>query len=118
MARMKRRHLYLIYALAGAILPYMQFVPWVSAHGLNMHLFVQELFSTRIGAFFGVDLLLSALVFFSFMASERRRAGVKHIWLPIVALFTVGLSLAFPLFLYLRELAVDEPRTRSAAPDI
>ena len=49
--------LYLVLSIAGAIVPYTQFVPWVREHGLNVPALIAELFSTRIGAFFGLEFL-------------------------------------------------------------
>jgi hypothetical protein len=46
---------YLILAVVGTIVPYSFFVPWLMEHGLNIRLMMTELFSTRIGAFFGCD---------------------------------------------------------------
>jgi len=111
---MKPKTLYLALCLVGFILPYSQFVPWVLQHGLNLALFVRELFTTRIGAFFGMDVLVSAVVLIVFTRIENRRVGVRNRWLIIVAVLTVGVSLAFPLFLYLREVEL-ERRPAAAA---
>lgn len=54
---MKPRTLYLALCIAGLLLPYSQFVPWVLQHGLNPALFARELFANRIGAFFGMDVI-------------------------------------------------------------
>jgi hypothetical protein len=75
--------------LAGVIIPYWQFVPWVVAHGLNVRLMFQELFSNRIGAFFGADVLLSPLVVITLAGFERQRLGAKR-WLAILALASCG----------------------------
>lgn len=59
--RKKRKTLYLALYLAGLLLPCSQFVPWVMQHGLNLPLFARELFATRIAAFFGMDVIVSAV---------------------------------------------------------
>jgi len=100
---MKLRHLYLFFCVVGFVLPYWQFLPWVVEHGLNMRLFFQELFASRISSFFGLDVFISAVVFGSFASTEAGRLRMKNLWLPFVGLFLVGVSLALPLFLYLRE---------------
>ena len=64
---------YLILCILGLALPYSQFVPWLLEHGFDGRLFVRELFSTRIGGFFGLDVIVSAFVLFPFI---RRRAVV------------------------------------------
>ena len=106
---MKPKSLYLILCLLGLVVPYSAFVPWVAQHGLNLALFVRELLSTRIGAFFGADVLVSAVTLITFTRLEGKRVGTRHRWLVIVAVLTVGVSLALPLFLYLREAELERP---------
>ena len=106
---MNRKAIYLLFCVLGFLLPYSQFVPWVLQNGLNMKLFVQQLFANRIGGFFGMDVLVSAVVLIFFLRREGKRLGVRHLWLPIVGVLTVGVSLGLPLFLYLREGAIKTP---------
>ncbi len=103
MSRMKPKTLYLVLCIAGVMVPYWQFIPWVLQHGLNLPLFARELFSTRIGAFFGMDVVVSAVTLLVFTRIESARLGIRHRWLVLVAVLTVGVSLGLPLFLYLRE---------------
>jgi len=95
--------IYLLCAIAGLVIPYSQLVPWIAEHGLDVKLLAIELFSTRIGAFFGLDVLVSAVVLLAFIAWEGRRRGMKLLWLPIVATCVVGVSCGLPLFLFMRE---------------
>ena len=115
---MKLKTVYLALCVLGTVLPYWQFVPWVAANGLHLPLFVQQLFSNRIGGFFGMDVLVSALVLLVFMRAEGAKLGIRRRWLPVLALLAVGVSLALPLFLYLRELALEKsagfPKTAAA----
>ena len=105
---MKLRHRYLLLAALGLVLPYWQFVPWVvEHHGLNLAVFVRDLFANRISAFFALDVVISAIVLIVFVIAERRRLGVRLVWLPIVAVALVGVSLGFPIFLFLRQLELD-----------
>jgi Terpene cyclase DEP1 len=94
---------YLLCAIAGAVIPYSQVVPWFSAHGLELRLFAAELFSTRIGAFFGLDVIVSAVVLIAFIVFEGKRAQVRNLWAPIAATCLIGVSCGLPLFLYMRE---------------
>lgn len=100
---MKPKTIYLVLCLLGTILTYWQFLPWVVEHGLNLRLLVQELFVNRISAFFGMDVIMSAVTVVMFLRIESSRQRIKARWLPILALLTVGVSLALPLFLYMRE---------------
>lgn len=95
--------LYAMLAVAGAIIPYTQFVPWAAEHGLDAKTFALELFSTRIGAFFGLDVLISAVVLLAFIGWEGRRARMTRLWMPVAATLLVGVSCGLPLFLFLRE---------------
>jgi hypothetical protein len=113
---MKLKMIYLVLCLLGAALPYWQFLPWLAANGFNMPLFVRELFANRIGGFFGMDVLVSAVVLLVFVRSEGRRVGVSAGWLPVIAVLTVGVSLALPLFLYLRERQLEQRAFDTAAP--
>jgi len=115
---MRLRHIYLCFCILGAVLPYLQLIPWLATHGLNLPLFVSELFSTRIGAFFGMDVILSALVLFVFIATEGRRLGIWIVWLPVAATLTVGVSLGLPLFLYMRQLKLERQAGSSSGPSM
>jgi hypothetical protein len=100
---MKPKHLYLTLAIAGTVLPLWQFLPFLRDYGLNGSLFVSQLFATRVSAFFGLDVAVSALVLWVFVYVEGRRVPVPHRWTPVVGSIVVGVSLGLPLFLYLRE---------------
>jgi predicted exporter len=108
---MPRKYLYLALFVIGAVVPYLSFVPWLMDHGFDISRMVEELFANRISAFFGLDVVISALALFVFVSFEGRRAGVKHTWAPVVATLTIGVSAGLPLFLFLRESAM-EPSTR------
>jgi hypothetical protein len=105
---MKPKAIYLVLCVLGAVLPYWQFVPWLLAHGLNLTLLAQELFANRISAFFGIDVIISALAALAFMRVESSRLGIRNRWLPAVAVLTVGVSLGLPMFLYMREKRLEQ----------
>ena len=104
---MNRKNIYLLLCILGVAIPYSQFVPWVMENGLHIGLLVRELFANRVSAFFGLDVLVSSVVLLVFMHVEGRLVRVRFRWLPIVGLCAVGVSLALPLFLYLRERALE-----------
>ncbi len=101
---MKPKTLYLVLCILGTLLPYTQLVPFLRQHGLDLGLFFEQLFSTWIGGFFGMDVIVSSLVLWVFVFVDGRRLQMRHLWAPIVANLTVGVSLGLPLFLYLREV--------------
>jgi hypothetical protein len=115
---MKLKTVYLSLCVLGLVFPYWQFVPWVAANGLHLSLLIQQLFSNRIGGFFGMDVLVSSLVLVVFMRAESAKLEIRGRWFPVLALLSVGVSLALPLFLYLREQALERrqgaPKTAAA----
>jgi hypothetical protein len=112
---MKLKTIYLALCVLGVALPYWQFIPWMAANGLHMRLFVEQLFANRIGGFFGMDVIVSAVVLFVFVRAEATRLGGSGWWLPRVAVLLVGVSLGLPLFLYMREIRMEQVRGRSEA---
>jgi hypothetical protein len=113
---MKPKTVYLVLCLIGALLPYWQFVPWVVEHGMNPSLFVRDLFVNRISAFFGMDVVVSAVVLVVFMRIENARLGIGRRWLPVLAVLLVGVSLALPLFLYMREARLEQLKPLGNTP--
>jgi hypothetical protein len=95
--------IYLIAAILGTVLPLSQFVPFVAANGLDMSLFMRQLFQTPVSGFFAMDVLVSSLVLWVFVFSEGRRRGMNNLWLYVVCNLIVGVSLALPLLLFFSE---------------
>jgi hypothetical protein len=108
---MSPKYIYLALCIVGTIVPYLWFVPWLMDHGLDIPRMVEELFANRISAFFGLDVIVASLVLWAFVGFEGQRSGVRHTWAPIVASLMVGVSAGLPLFLFMRESAL-EPSTR------
>jgi hypothetical protein len=100
---MRPKNLYLALCVIGTVLPYSQFLPFVREHGMDARAFIEQLFATHIGAFFGWDVIVSSVVLWVMVGVEGRRAGLSHRWVPLAANLLVGVSLGLPLFLYMRE---------------
>jgi hypothetical protein len=99
-----RRALYLALCVIGTILPYSQFLPFFVERGIDLPLFLDQSFANRVAGGGTFDLLVSSVVLWVFVFSEGRRLGIKHLWMPVLANFAVGVSLGLPLFLYMREM--------------
>ncbi len=93
---------YATLCIVGTALPLAQFIPWLAEQGLDLPLFIQQTVATPIAAFAWSDLALSAIVVAVFTLTEGRRLGMRHAWVSLFGL-AVGVSLALPLFLLLRE---------------
>jgi hypothetical protein len=105
---MKPMHLYLALCIAGVLLPCWQFFPFLIDHGLDLPLFFQQLFATPVSGFFGMDVIVSSVVLWVFVFVDGPKAGVKHLWAPLIANLAVGVSFGLPLFLYLRERRLEQ----------
>ncbi len=101
---------YALLCVLGLVLPYYFFVPFVLSNGLNLPLFVSQLFANQISAFFAADVVVSSLVLWVFIYHETRRRRIPLWWLGIVANLAVGVSLGLPLFLWLREIEVNKEK--------
>lgn len=100
---MSLRNVYLVLAIAGAIIPYAFFLQHFRAEGLDLLTFVRAVFANGAAGGFGADLLISSLVFWVAMFHERRRGGPRP--LPFILMnLLIGLSCALPAWLYAREV--------------
>ena len=98
-----KKTVYLVLCILGAVIPIAVFIPFALENGFDMGLFVREMFATRVASFLSADLILSSLALWAFIFFEVRNRTIRYWWLPILANLAVGLSLALPLFLFLRE---------------
>lgn len=100
------QYLYLLLCVLGAVLPCSQLFPFLAEHGFDLRLMIDQLFANRISAFFGLDVIVSSVVFWVFALTEGRRQRMKHLWIYLVCNLAVGVSLGLPLFLYMRERGI------------
>jgi hypothetical protein len=94
--------IYVVLCIVGTALPLAQFIPWLVERGLDLPLFIQQAVATPIASFAWSDLVISGVVVVLFTLTEGRRIGMRHAWASLLGL-AVGVSLALPLFLLLRE---------------
>jgi hypothetical protein len=112
---MTAKNLYLVLCVAGTVLTWQQFLPFLLDHGPDGRLFVEQLFATPVSAFFAVDVIVSSMALWAFVLIDGRRARIDHLWAPLVANLLVGVSLGLPLFLYMREVQAGRPHQAAAA---
>lgn len=102
-SRTRATRLFLIAAVVGCVLPLRYFVRFLLTEGLNVPLFVHQLFQSDVSAFFAMDVFLSALTLLLFVFIEGRRRRMRALWVYVLCTMLVGVSFALPLFLYFRE---------------
>lgn len=108
---MRLRHFYLGTCFVGLLVPNSLFILWLVEHGPDLRRFMQDLFANGVSAFFGMDVVISAIVLIAFVLVEGARLRLERRWLPILATCFVGVSLGLPLFLYQRQVHLDRVAT-------
>lgn len=97
------KNFYALMAVVGTILPWYFFGTFIAANGLDIPLFVSSLFVNGAAGGFTADVLISAVIFWVWSYVDADRNSVRNWWVVLPTMATVGLSLALPLYLYLRE---------------
>lgn len=96
------KRFYLALAVVGTIVPWLFFGSFFATEGFDLPLFVESLFVNGAAGGFSADVLISIVVFLVWSFYDQQQHGVRRWWLVLPASFLVGLSLALPLYLYLR----------------
>ena len=114
---MQPKTIYLLLCVIGTVLPCAQFFPFLQEHGLDIQSFVDQMFANPVSGFFALDVVVSSTVLWVLVAVEGTRVQTRHLWAPIVANLAVGVSLGLPLFLYLRENALQSAQVPGTSAD-
>ena len=91
------KHLYLILAIVGAVLPAVFLLDHMLVTGASPAAFLSAVFANRASSAIAVDVLTSSFVFWIFMFS---RPAAPRPWLFIALNVAIGLSCALPAYLY------------------
>ena len=97
------KNVYLALAIVGAVVPYIFFTQFLLSGGTSLGSFTAQLFATPPAGGFTADLLITSLVFWIWSFREVRARKMTRWWAYVVVNLAIGLSCAFPLFLYMRE---------------
>lgn len=100
---MTLRSMYLLLAIAGALIPYVFFLQHFQSAGFDLLTFVKAVFANGAAGGFGADLLISSLVFWVALFRERAVNGGPQPLMFVVLNLLIGLSCALPAWLYARE---------------
>jgi len=96
------RQIFLVLAIAGAIIPYVFFVKFFQSSGIELGGFVSALFVNGASGGFTADLLITSAAFWIWMAKNRSEGKGPHPIPFVLVNLLIGLSCAFPAYLYLR----------------
>ena len=107
-----RQGVYGVLALAGAALT----MPFNLQHDGSALDFVRDATSSPAGLSLSFDLVVLATACVVLVLTESRRLGIRRPWIYLVLCGVVAAAFAIPLFLLVRERALDR-RRRLAAVD-
>lgn len=108
------RYLYLAIAVLGAIAPYFFVGRFMMSTGGGFSEFLAAAVVNDAATTATADVLVASLAFWFFLFVEARKWDIRYWGLFVVANLGVGLSFALPLFLYFRQVRVEQ-RSREEA---
>jgi hypothetical protein len=106
---MKLKHLYLFLTVLGISYTWYYNIQYFqTAENPSLIHFFKEAQSNFAGKSFGADLTVVVFTFFVFMIPESIRLKIKHWWILLPLTFLIAIAFSFPLFLYMREIALEQ----------
>ena len=101
---------YLLFAILGAVLPTLANIEFARTYGpsFDIKLFIDLANNNPASQSLSRDLLIGASAVFVWIISESKRLQMKNLWIVILTTFTIAFAFSAPLFLYLRELRIEE----------
>ena len=101
---------YLLLAILGAVLPTLANIEFAKVYGysFDVKLFIELANNNPASQSLSRDLIISSTAVLVWIISESKRLEMKNIWIVILTTFTIAFAFSAPLFLYLRELRIEE----------
>jgi Protein of unknown function DUF2834 len=112
-----RERTLLALTIVGFVVPNAMIVLFAVGHGLSLDGYFRHWGESLPAAQLAVDLGIAFVAFALWAAWEGQRLRMRSWWLPVPASLLVGLCFALPLFLLLRERAIQPEDTRGRASD-
>ncbi len=102
-----RRGFLLVATVVGFAVPNAMVVVFFAEHGVDLGRYLDNWFATLPSAQLVADLVICCVAFIGWSAWDGPRSGVRRWWVTIPATALVGVCFAVPLYLLLRERALD-----------
>ena len=102
--------IYLLLAILGAILPTLSNIEFIRSYGpsFDIQLFIELANDNPASQSLSRDLFIGSIAVFIWIISESKRLKMKNLWVVVLTTFTIAFAFSAPLFLYLRELRIEE----------
>lgn len=95
---------YLLAFLLGTGIPLYFIFGFIRENGgVDLSLFIAQLFANKASATFSADLLICSFIFWGFIAYDKKGKGIPNMLYFIGLNLMIGLSSALPLYLFFRE---------------
>jgi hypothetical protein len=96
--------LYLLFFIIGTAVPLYFIVGFIQENGgVDLSVFVNQLFASKASSTFASDLLICSFVFWVFLIFDKKTKNAPHFMVFILINLTIGLSSALPLYLFFKE---------------
>jgi hypothetical protein len=102
-----RARVLLVLTVLGFLASTVMVVVFFADHGFDLGLYFSDWFATLPSTQLAVDLAISFVAFVVWAGPDGRENGVKLWWVTVPAALLVGLCFAIPLYLLLRERALE-----------
>ena len=96
---MRIRNFLMLMCVIGVLVPWGWFITFVTEHGYDLPLIFQQMFASRVSAFFSLNMIISAIVLVVFIISEIKWKPVKLAWVAIAGTLFLGVSFGLPFWL-------------------
>lgn len=102
--RSSGRHVwvYAVLLALGTIIPLLRILPWLVDHGIDIELFIDELFANPVSSFFALDVIMAVITLVVLAFLDRELSSRQRVAVGLVSL--LGASVGLPAYLLLREL--------------
>jgi hypothetical protein len=112
-----RHAVYLVMGIAAFFLTWPHAITWMQAGGniFNPYsFFADAIVHGKTAAFLSLDILFMWVTYMIWVVSDAKRIGLGYKWGVFFVLFSyVGVSLAFPVYLVVRERYIDRNKALS-----
>lgn len=112
-----RERILLALTIIGFVVPNTMVALFAVRHGLTFNGYFGHWGESLPAAQLALDLIVAFVAFALWAAWEGRRLRMSSWWVPVPASLLAGLCFALPLFLLLRERAVQPEDARGRASD-
>jgi hypothetical protein len=96
--------------ILGAVFPTLSYIEFAKSFGpaFDILLFIEFANNNPASQSLSRDLFIGSSAVFVWIISESKRLEMKNLWIVILTTFTIAFAFSAPLFLYLRELRIEE----------